>query len=116
MMEGTDGEAREVRAARNQSLFRAVNERLRVMNEAFEEIAGSQAITCECADLHCIEQIKMTGEEYDRVRESPRRFVVLRDHVYSDVERVVGEYDGYQIVEKTGVAGEIAEAVRTESA
>jgi hypothetical protein len=39
------------------------------------------------------------------VRAHPNRFVVLRGHVYPEVERVVGEDDAYVIVEKLG-AGE----------
>jgi hypothetical protein len=44
------------------------------------------------------------------VRENPRRFLVLPDHVYPEVERVVGGFDGYVIVEKQDIAGEVAEA------
>jgi hypothetical protein len=103
-------EAREIRAARNQALFRAVNERLKEMNEAFEQLVGSHAIACECADATCIETLVIAPDEYDQVRAHPRRFVVCPGHVVPDVEAVVHEGAGYEVVEKLGTAGEVAEA------
>ena len=49
-------------------------------------------------------------QEYVAVREHPRRFVVLRDHVFLDVESVVATNDGYAVVEKVAEASEITEA------
>ena len=46
-MEPSSQEEREVRAARNQSLFRAVNENIRTLNEAFAQITETFAIACE---------------------------------------------------------------------
>lgn len=110
MAEGTQ-EEREIRAARNQSLFRAVNEKVRELNNAVAEWSQTQPIACECADLHCIEQIQISADSYEAVRAEPRRFVVLADHVVPDVEHVVREADGYVVVEKLAAAGEAAEAV-----
>ncbi len=104
-------EPREVRIARYQSLFREVNEKLKKINEAFEVVIGTHAITCECADLECIAPLQITGEEYAVVRANPRRFVVLRDHVHPEAENVVEEEDGYVVVEKFGIAGETAERI-----
>jgi hypothetical protein len=104
------GEEREVRAARNQALFRVVNEKLKDINSVFEHVVGSNAIACECADLQCIETVEIAREEYDEVRANPRHFVVAPGHIYPDVERVVREGKGYTVVEKTGCAGEVAEA------
>jgi c-di-AMP phosphodiesterase-like protein len=111
---GPAGEEREIRAARNQALFRAVNEKLKGINEAFEQIVGKPAITCECADLNCIGTVAIGRDEYADARADPRHFIVLRDHMYPDVERVVNESDGYVIVEKLGVAGRVAEATEPE--
>jgi 5-bromo-4-chloroindolyl phosphate hydrolysis protein len=102
---------REVRAARNQALFRAVNKKLEAINREFEEVTETFTIACECADVNCVQMIDIRGEEYEAVRAKPRHFVVVSGHVYSDVEKVVRESDGYAVVEKTGVAGEEAETL-----
>lgn len=107
----SETDAREVRAARNQSLFRAVNERLKEMNDAFAQFADTYAITCECADVNCIETVEITPDQYSQVRAQPRQFVVRASHVLPEAERVVREDDGYVVVEKFGVAGAIAEAI-----
>jgi len=106
------GEEREVRAARNQALFRVVNEKLKDINAAFEDIVGSHAVACECADLQCIETLEIARQEYEEIRANPRHFAVRRGHVYPEVERVVREVDGYAVVEKIGKAGEVAEAAK----
>jgi hypothetical protein len=49
-------------------------------------------------------------QEYLAVREHPRQFVVLRDHVFPHVERVVSGTDGYVVVEKTLAVSAITEA------
>ncbi len=82
-------EEREVRAARNQALFRAVNENMRTLNEAFASVTETFAIACECADAGCIELLKIHPQSYMELRANPRQFAVLRGHVYPDVETVV---------------------------
>jgi hypothetical protein len=99
---------REARAARNQALFREVNEQMRHLNDTLANMTDEYAIACECADSGCIETIKIRPEHYQAVRQRPRQFVVLRGHVVADVEAVVAERDGYLVVEKLGVAGELA--------
>ena len=99
---------REERAARNQSLFREVNERISDLNEAFAEITDVFEIACECSNIKCIETITIGREEYRAARLDPSRFVVLPGDVAAGIERVVSEHDGYVVVEKVGVAGEVA--------
>jgi len=110
MSEQETEHGREVRAARNQSLFRAVNERMAHLNEAFALATSDFVIACECANTTCIEMITILPDEYKAVRAEPRRFAVLPGHVYEDVENTVSTGDGYVVVEKTRVAGEVAEA------
>lgn len=102
-------ESHEERAARNQALFRAVNERVETINVAFEFAEPMGDWICECEDVSCTTQIRMTIAEYEAVRANPRRFAVLPGHVLPDVERVVETSDGFVVVEKVGAAGEIAE-------
>ena len=104
---------REVRAARNQSIFRAINERIIEINKGFGDDFDTIAIACECADAGCAELLRINADAYRSVRRSPRTFAVLAEHVYPDVERVVSRNDGYAIVEVIGHGIEVAEATHT---
>jgi hypothetical protein len=107
--EPNNPDEREIRAARNQAQFRAINEQIKSMNEAYAEFAGSFAIACECANQRCIEMLQLSPEEYEAVRAEPRHFAVLPGHVYPDVEDVVRESNGYVVVEKIARAADVAE-------
>ena len=100
-----------MRAARNEAMFRGVNEQMRDVNEGFASITDMYAIVCECADVGCLDMLEMRRLDYLGVRANPRQFFVGRGHVLPDVERVVAEYDGYAVVEKVGDAGVVAEAL-----
>ena len=103
-----------VQAARDQSLFREVNERLREMNEAFESLTRDSEFICECANRDCVEHVLMTLAEYEEIRANPTHFLVLPDkhHVFPEVEELVKETDNYFVVEKIGDAG--AAAIRLD--
>jgi hypothetical protein len=101
--EGSDQRDRQVAAAKNQSLFRAVNEQV-------EELQGGRAAhlsdwVCECANVDCIATVELSLAEYEAVRRIPTHFLVHPGHVVPDVERVVTENDRYTVVEKFGHAG-----------
>jgi hypothetical protein len=108
-MDSRDQDDRAIRAARNQALFRAVNEKVEEVNAAFATVTADFAIACECADVDCIETLKISPAEYEAVRANPRRFAVLRDHIYPDVEEVVRTSKQYVVVEKTAKAAQIVE-------
>jgi hypothetical protein len=110
-MEGNPMHEREVRAARNQSLFRAINEKLIDLSEAFAAFAGDFQIACECADTFCLASLTIAPEAYEEVRSQANRFVVLPGHIVPEVEKVVAEEDGYVVVEKIALAAEIAETL-----
>jgi hypothetical protein len=103
---------RQERAARNQSLWREVNERV-------EDVAPSDSMStafiCECANLECFDKVSLTLEEYEAVRRWPSHFFVTPGHVYPEAERIVDDVgaDGsrYQVVEKFGEAGKVAIAL-----
>jgi 5-bromo-4-chloroindolyl phosphate hydrolysis protein len=105
-LDGVTQNEREVRAVRNQALFRAVNEKLLETTRAVEQ-PETFVISCECADVSCVETLEIPPGTYRDVRREPRRFAVLRGHVYPDVEDVVAEADGYVIVEKTGTGADV---------
>lgn len=93
------------RAARNEALFRRVNERVEEVNLAFESILGDSDFFCECADVDCMEKIRMTLAEYEDLRSVSTHFAVKAGHVLPEEERVVDERVGYMVVEKVGHAG-----------
>lgn len=108
-MDAGSQQEREVRAARNQALFRAVNEQIRTVNAAFSPLTETFTIACECADTTCTEMLEIETDKYLAVRADPRRFAVLPGHVYPDVEIVARELEQYVVVEKTGSAADVAE-------
>ena len=108
-MEHSDAQRR--RAAQNQSLFREVNERIDVLSARFAEVLATNGYVCECRDLRCTEQIQLTHEEYERLRAEGDRFFVIPGHLDADVEEVVATNDRYLVVEKLGVAAEVADAL-----
>ena len=110
------------RIARNQATFREINDGVNelfgardafVVPEAFRPAAKAPLpLLCECGSVGCLEQIALTHDEYRHVRENPMTFAVCpgEAHVFPDVERVVAKHQNYWIVEKKGIAGEIARA------
>jgi hypothetical protein len=109
-MEAGTQRDREERAARNHAMFRAVNEKLRELNQAFSNVSETYAIACECADTSCVRTLDVSMEEYLSVRAHPNRFVVLADHVIPDVEATVAQNDGYAIVEKNVDVSDVIES------
>jgi hypothetical protein len=93
-----------VRKAKNEALFREINERLQGLNTDY----GTNEWLCECADIECVSPIAMTDEAYEGVRAHGARFVLLSGHELSRIEHVVETHDGYVVVEKTGISGELA--------
>ena len=98
----------EERAARNEALFREVNEQVRSLSSGQPSGREELLIICECSDDRCIERLSLPVSVYETTRAAPRRFVVVPGHD-NDFERVVERADGYAVVEKEGGAGRIAE-------
>jgi hypothetical protein len=95
-------------AATKQSLFREVNERAKSLAESFEERQEIHTFVCECANTQCVEQISLPVKDYEAIREHPNRFIVVPRHVFPEVEDVISENNGYVLVAKKGVGGQIA--------
>ena len=101
----------EERAARNEALFREVNEQVRSLAQSHPLPRQDElVIICECSDDRCMERISLQVAVYEEVRANPRRFVVVPGHD-NDFEHVIERADTYAIVEKEGQAGRIAERV-----
>jgi hypothetical protein len=104
MARASDGGIQAVEAARNQALWREVNERIRLVAEASEHME----FLCECAALDCSEMLNLTVGEYEHIRSSPVRFPVALGHDFPEFENIVEGNDRYAVVQKTGVAAEEA--------
>ena len=109
-MDDSNGDARRV--ARNEALFRAVNERIEATTARFAVGSEGTGFVCECADEACMERLTVSLEKYEEVRRFPTHFIVTEGHTYPTYERVVEQVDGYVVVDKFGEAGK--EAVKLD--
>jgi hypothetical protein len=101
--------AHESRSGENESRLRKVNEGIDA-GRGLSDVRERLPFVCECGRLGCSEVLEMMVGEYEQVRRSGRRFVVVPEHVDPAIERVVSEREGYVVVEKTGAAADAAEA------
>lgn len=92
--------SREARLARNEALFRGVNERIKDVRSAEADPGEPIRFICECGRQDCVEEIDLTTAQYEAVRSSAERFFIVPGHESPEVERVVERHDGYDVVEK----------------
>lgn len=95
-------DAREERLARNETLFRAVNENIE--EAAARSVMPTFEFFCECSNVDCTLLLTMTVSEYEQVRADPRQFVVAPGHDLPEIESVVARTSAYQVVIKRGEA------------
>jgi hypothetical protein len=100
---------REVRAAQNQLLFRAVNDRIRELGERILDSVSELDFACECADTDCIKTIPLPVKEFAAIEEVENQFIVLKGHEVPEVEDTIAERDGFLIVSKRGAGAELVE-------
>jgi hypothetical protein len=95
------------RFARNEAIFREVNERVADVKDSEARMTD---FLCECGNLDCVEELSLTDAEYMKIRSNSATFAVVPGHALEDVETVVEETDRFQIVEKHPREAAIAEA------
>ena len=98
--------------------MRRTSRRFREANEQIEAgavsigHAGKIPFICECANEACTAIVRLTLDDYETVRMHPQRFFVCPQHesvaVMAGAARVVARRGGLVILDKVGVAGEIA--------
>ena len=93
---------REARLAKNEALFRGVNERVKDVKSDLGDAGPGDEIDfiCECGRGDCVAEVRLTLAEYERVRANPTQFILKPGHETVLVERVVAAEDGYVVVEK----------------
>lgn len=91
--------SRQQRLVENQKISRYANERL---SDLVEERVDGNAVPflCECADLDCSGRIGLTTNDYMALHVIRNQYVILPGHAMTDGERVVGDDDGYLLVQK----------------
>jgi hypothetical protein len=98
-----------MRAAKNQSLFREVNERVDNIAKSFNLDRDQLDFICECAHTDCLQRLQMSMTEYAALRRVSTHFGVADGHEIPDVENVVERTARYIVVAKIGVGGELAQ-------
>jgi hypothetical protein len=95
---GERDERRKHQIARNEALFRAVNERV-------DEVSGGRAtettdFVCECGNTDCTEAIPLRDDEYEHVRSDPLLFAIALGHEIPEVEELLHTNERFSIVRK----------------
>jgi hypothetical protein len=93
--------SREERVARNETLFREVNERIKQVNEGMSDPDGETDFLCECGDPECTRPVSLTLEEYEAVRADATHFAIVPGHTDPEVEFVVSTTERFAVVEKS---------------
>jgi hypothetical protein len=95
------------RVAKNEVLFREVNERI---EQAAERAAfdGPMVFVCECGDAECSETLELTLTEYEAAWSQAARFLVVPGHEISDFERALEQNERFALIEKVGEGEAIA--------
>jgi hypothetical protein len=99
---------RERRLARNEALFREVNEKVRSLAEGPGSDAHLDDYFCECADVDCVAHLQLATGEYESARAESTWFIVTPGHERPMDERIVTSSDRFVIVEKLGETGQQA--------
>jgi hypothetical protein len=99
---------REERIAKNEAITREINEGIEDAMASLSD--GYVRMMCECGRSDCELLIAITVAEYEEARRDGRRFVMVKDHVVLDIERLVLETERFVVVEKLdGTPAEVAE-------
>lgn len=101
--------SREERLGRNESAFRAVNERIVDLRD--RQGAARFEIVCECSDTSCDVPLSISAANYERARSDGTTFIVSAGHENLTIERVIDQIGSYVLVRKVGEAAQTAEAL-----
>lgn len=88
---------RKDRLARNETIFREVNERIRALDSGQED---SLEILCECGNATCDTPVTVTTSAYEEARRHSTHFIVVQGHVIAEIEAIVARTPSFDIVRK----------------
>ena len=87
------------REARNEARFRDQNEWIEATSGSFGP-SPRMAFVCECGDETCTQTVNLTKDEYESVRTTANRFLIVTNHENPEGEQVVSEGPRFAVVEK----------------
>ncbi len=99
----------DVRKGTNEDEFRHLNEQLEERARTKTGQGGTFGIVCECNREECTARITISFPDYEAVRTTPTAFIVLPGHADPTCERITSSTDTYDVAEKFGEAGLVAE-------
>src|SRR3954454_4460925 len=100
---------REYRVIQNEGIFRSVNERIEDIHENLGRELDQSDWVCECGDGACVDRVRLSHSEYERIRRHSHWFLIKPGHEIPAVERVAEDHSTYLVVEKFEEAIERAE-------
>jgi hypothetical protein len=83
--------------AKNQAIFRDVNDRIAELSAEWQ--AGEMEIFCECSRTGCTGLIHVANNDYERIRRSPGWFLIIPGHLASESDRVVERHQRFDVIE-----------------
>lgn len=107
MTENDPDRASKDRFARNEAIFREVNERVADVTDSEARMTN---FLCECGNLDCVQEVSLTDAEYRKLRSNAATFAVVPGHALGDVETIIEKTNRFHIVEKHPREAAIAEA------
>lgn len=109
----SDRKLTEERKAKNEVLFKKINEKVRRAEEDMlskkERKSRLIDFVCECENMACIESIPLTLSQYTSLRKSKTQFFLRTGHQDPTIERVVKDMDYFLIVKKIGAGKKVAQ-------
>jgi hypothetical protein len=93
------------RAARNEEVFRSVNEGIAAGAEQ-HSVSGTQPFHCECDRASCFDTMEIAPARYEQIVRKRYYFVVIPGHEDPRIERIVETEPDFLVVEKIGEARE----------
>ena len=108
-------DARQERLARNEALFREVNERVRAIAAVHGDDEHVYEFFCECSNADCTFHLRATVTQYEAVRAHGDRFLISPEHSLPEIETVVERNDDWWVVQKIGEPAELVEELDPRS-
>jgi len=93
------------RAARNEEVFRGVNEQIEDGAEQ-HAVSGPLPFHCECGSAFCLDTIEIPPTRYAAIVRERYHFVVIPGHEEPQIEQIVETEPEFLVVEKIGEARE----------
>ncbi|MBW4061751.1 hypothetical protein HJC99_04255 [Candidatus Saccharibacteria bacterium] len=94
----------ELRRAENEVIFKEYNEALLDRVNAILPEANKPsyeiAFICECSEETCQDRIELSVEQFKRLTNHPRRFILKHHHEQEDIEQIVELLPQFEVVEK----------------